>query len=560
MVLVVCSAGEPSKTVNPQNMFKREVWLIPIGMWVLCIGYALLAVALRAYYVDAEGVRQAAAIALGPDRSSLIFWNGHAPLGMLLMWLLVKPLAFLVPTLEATQLIGTVATVLAGLVLFRLLRLTGLSVGLCGWLTFLFLTANVALVSATMLGFAALSLLLMALWARAAIGVLLQREVETGSAARIGIGSGLLVAINLFALLPALALGVILMRRQRAVAYWATLLGAIIVIYLGVYLLVLPAQVQIGGVEQPKPSLVAWLWTGDGGSALDPPAMSGIYWQAMGEQVQNALLPLGRPFRVRDVYQYFLGGAFITLLKGAFLLLLLIFIITLFTIQAGGERVPTERSVQALRQLAGWSLLLMVIVLLLWQGDRQACYLWAYFWALVALGGWLASYSESDTQRIGYVLPPLVLVMALFGVMKMSALRSPEHDSERQEAEAVQTGVRAGDILVAAGRLADLLRDYTAGRAQVIATEYWQSPDADFQRLLEHARQQKRRVIVWEYALDPDYYRHAHTGAPTEWLTALERAQQRWRQQGGAYLRRYSKLVAYPTMIEWSGEVLYVEP
>jgi len=528
-------------------------------MWILYISYALLAVALRAYYVDAEGVRHAAALAIGPDRSALMFWNGHAPLGLLLMWLLVKPLSLRMPILEATQLLAAVAMGLTGLVLFRLLRLTGLSVGLCGWLTFLFLTANVALVSATMLGFASLALLLMAWWARAALRFLIMREIEPGVAVRMGLISGLLSAINLFALLPALALGALSARRRSTTGYWAALLFTVLVLYLGVYFLVLPAQVQPGGVEQPK-SLITWLATGEGSSMLDPVPLSGIYWQAMGEQIQNALLALGRPFRVRDVYQYFLGGTFVTLLKGAFLLLLLIFLIMLFTLRLGGERVPTERPVQAMRQLAGWSLLLMVLVILLWQGDRQACYLWTYFWAILALGSWLASYSDADTQRISYVLPPLVLVMALFGLMKMSALRSPEHDSERQAAEAVQAGIQQGDILLAAGRLADLLRYYTAGRAHVIATEYWQKPDTDFQHLLQQARQQKRRLILWDYALNPDYYRPAHSRASTEWLTSMERAQQDWRQRGGARLRRYTKLVAYPTLIEWEGEVQYFEP
>ncbi|MCS7065813.1 MAG: hypothetical protein NZL85_05995 [Fimbriimonadales bacterium] len=541
-------------------MFKREVWFVPIGMWVLCAGYTLLAVVLRAYYVDAEGVRQAAALAVGPDRGSTAFWSGHAPLGTMLVWLIVKPLSLLMPVLEATQLLGALAMGLTGLVLFRLLRLTGLGSGLCGWLTFLFLTANVALVSATMLGFASLALLLMALWVRMAVGFLLQREVEAGVGIRVGLLSALLGAINLFALLPALALGVLVARRRGAGVYWVALLLTTLVVYLGVYFAVLPAQVQMGGVERPKPSLITWLWTVDGGSVLDPPTFSGIYWQAAGEQVQNALLALGRPFRVRDVYQYFLGGGFITLLKGAFLLLLMIFIIMLFTIRVGGERVLVERPVRALRQLAGWSLLLMVLVILLWQGDRQACYLWAYFWAIVALAGWLASYTELDTQRVIYVLPPLALVMALFGLIKMSTLRLTEYDSERQEAEAVQMGVHKGDILLAAGRLAELLRYYTAGRAQVIATEYWQTPDTDFQQLLERARQQKRRVIIWDYALNPDYYRHARTNVPARWLTALERAQQQWRQRGGAYLRSYSKLVAYPTMLEWTGEVQTLEP
>ena len=545
-------------------MLKREVWLIPIGIWVLCVGYALLTIVLRAYYVDAEGVRQAALLAVGPERSALAFWNGHAPLGMLLMWLLVKPLTWLMPLeekiLEATQLIGAISIALTGLVLFRLLRLTGLAVGLCGWLTFLFLTANVAWVGATMLGFASLALLLMALWARAAVSFLMQREIATSVAVRMGLIGGLLGAVNLFALLPALVLGALSARQRGVGGYWIAMLMTVLILYLGVYFAVLPAQVQQGGIEQPKPSLIAWLWTGDGGSPLEPSPWSGLYWQAVGEQVQNALLALGRPFRVRDVYQYFLSGTFVTLLKGAFLLLLMILIITLFTLRAGGEWLPPDRATRTLRQLTGWSLLLMGLVLLLWQGDRQACYLWTYFWAIGALGGWLACYSEADTQRIGYVLPPLVLVMALFGLMKISSLRLPEHDSERQEAEAVQTGIQKGDILLAAGRLADLLRYYTAGRAQVVAAEYWRMPDKEFQQLLEQARKQKRRVIIWEYALNPDYYRHAHANMPAEWLTAMERAQHAWRERGGAYLRRYTKLVAYPTLIEWNGEVQTFEP
>ena len=540
---------------NRITMLKREVWAIPIGMWVLCAVYALLAVVLRAYYVDAEGVRQAAAVAIGVDRASLAFWNGHAPLGMLLMWLLVKPLAFLMPILEATQLMAAVAMSLSGLVLFRLLRLMGLPTGLSGWLTFLFLTSNVALVSATMLGYAALMLLLMAIWSRAAVRFLIQREAMKGDLAKMGLLSALLGALNLFALLPAVVLGILATLRFRAGAYWGALVAGVLVIYLGVYFAVLPAQVQMGGVERPKPSLIAWLWTGDGGSRIDPVPLSGLYWQALGEQVQNALLALGRPFRVRDVYQYFLGGTFVTLLKAGFLMLLLILIITLITIWTGGERVPVERPVQALYQLALGSLLLMGLVLLLWQGDRQAFYLWTLFWALLALGGWFASYEEGAIQRLGYVLAPLVLAMAIFGLMKMSALHSSEHDSERQEAEAVQGGVQSGDILIAAGRLADLLRYYTAGKAHVIATEYWTTPDADFHKLLNEASQQKRRVIIWEYALQPDYYRHARSAASAKWLTSLERAQHHMKQRGGAYLRRYEKLVAYPTIIEWSGEV-----
>ncbi len=540
-------------------MLKREVLGIPIGMWVLCVVYALLTAVLRAYFVDAEGVRQAALVANGPNRADLMFWNGHAPLGMLLMWLLVKPLSFRMPIMDATQLVAAIAVSGSGLILFRQFGLMGLPTGLCGWLTFLFLTTNVALVSATMLGYAALMLLLIAIWSRVAVRFLIQREVASGDAVKMGLFGALLGVLNLFALLPAMVLGALATRRFRAGAYWAALVAGVLVIYLGVYFAVLPAQVQMGGVERTKPSLIAWLWTGDGGSYLDPTPLSGIYWQAMGEQVQNMLLPLGRPFRVRDAYQYYLGSPFITLLKIGFLVLLFIFIINLFTIRAGGERVPVERPVQALQQIALGSLLSMLLVLIVWQGDRQAFYLWTLFWAMLVLGGWLASYEAVAIQRLGYVLAPLVLVMAIFGLMKMSALHSTTHDSERQEVEAAEGGVQAGDILVAAGRLADLLRYYTAGRGHVIATEYWTTPDADWQRLLDQARRHKRRVILWAYALDPDYYRHARSGAPAAWLNALERARQHMKQQGGAHLRPYRNLIVYPTMYEWSGEVQIFE-
>jgi hypothetical protein len=211
-------------------------------------------------------------------------------------------------------------------------------------------------------------LLLIAIWARAAIRFLIPREAVTSDLMRMGWLSALLVGLNLFALVPAAVLGVLATLRFRAGAYWAALAAGVLVIYLGVYLAVLPAQVRIGGVERAKPSLLAWLWKGDGGSYLDPSPLSGIYWQALGEQVQNMLLPLGRPFRVRDAYQYYLGGTFITLLKAAFPVLLFLFVITLFTIRAGGERMPVERPVQALHQLAVGTLLPMLLLLLLWQG------------------------------------------------------------------------------------------------------------------------------------------------------------------------------------------------
>ncbi len=536
-------------------MLRTEIAGIPIGMWVLSLLYLLICIILRAYYIDYEGVFQVAAIAEGFRLGSLNFWSGWGPLGMLVFWLVTKPLSLLFPLVDSAQILGAISIWLSGLILYRIFRTVGLTGGLSGWLTFVFYGTNVAWVGATMLSFPALALLLMALWALSAVRTFSAREVSGSSALRLGILGGLLCLVNLFAIVPTVAGAMIAFRRGAGAGYLGSLLGITVVGYLVVYFALLPSQVVVSGVERPKPSFIEWVLTGNATSQIDIPRFSGLYWRASGEQLQNSLLALGRPFRVRDVYQYFLGGTFITLIKGAFLLVFLIFIIVLGTIQFGGERVATERIVSSIRQLGGFALLISLVLLVLWQGDRQAFYLWTIYWALLGLGGWLGSYYEEDAQRLAYIVPPLALILLLFGLMKASGLRSTEYDAERQEAQAVSAGIREGDTLVAATRLAEWLRYESAGKARVVATDYWLDPENDFKQLVESAKANNQRVVVWDYAMRPELFQMAMGVQVSPWLESLQKAQDSAKAQGGAYLRRYANIVAYPTLTYWTGEV-----
>lgn len=537
-------------------MFKREFFGVPTGMWVVAVLYASVGALLRAYYVDYEGVRQIATVAEGLRRDSLAFWSGHGPLGMLLFWLILKPFSFAFPLLESAQIVGAVAVALCGLILYRIFRMVGLSSGLGGWLVVFFYFSNVALNAATMLSFPAIVLLLTAWWIKSALHALATREPEPASLTKLGVTGGLLSTVGLFALIPCIAGGITASRRGQAGGYWVGLLAVVVPIYLAVYFVILPNPVMVGGVERPKPSMFEWLATGTVQTPIEPPRLSGIYWQAMGEQAQNALLALGRPFRVRDVYQYYVSGTFITLLKGAFLALMLLTVILLIVVWTTGERVPSDRLVSVARQVGGYALGVSLPVLIFWQGDYQPLYLWTLFWTLVGLGGWLSSYVDEDIQRVRYGVVPLTLVMVLFGLMKQGELRSVEHDGERQEAEAVRAILQDNQIFVATTRLAEWLRYYAGGRARVIATEYWQKPDKEFLQLIEAAKQRSQRVSVWQYALDPELYRAAGLPVDLQWLESLGRAQAEFQKGEGAYLRRYARLVIYPTLIDrWVGEV-----
>lgn len=536
-------------------MLRKELFGIPIGMWVLSAGYALVCMLLRAFYIDYEGLRQIAAAAEGFNRESTTWWSGHSVLGVVLLWLLTLPLRFL-PLVDAAQILSALSVWASGLILFRILRLVGLGAGLSGWLVFLFYASNVAWVSATMLPVASLSLLLTAWWGLSVIRWLAQRELDSASGTRLGILGGVVALVNLFSLIPVMAAGIVALRRGGGTGLLGAAVGVALIGYLAVYFAILPAQVEVSGAVRPKPSLIEWLWTGEGTSYIDVPRYSATYWQSLGEQAQNFLLALGRPFRVRDVYQYYLGGTFITLIKGAFMLMVVAAVIVLITIRISGERVVTDRLVDTVRGVGGFALLISLIVIFAWQGDRQAIYLWTLFWGLVGLGGWLGSYYEEDARRIGFVAPPLVMIMLVFGLMKAADLRSTERDGERQEAEAVSSGVREGDTLIAVTRLAEWLRYYTAGKAQVIDSSSWLQPETDFQALLQGVQKGSGRIILWDYALAPEIYQRANIIHNPQWLESLGKAQQQARDAGGAYLRRYANLVIYPTLfLQPQGEV-----
>ncbi|MCX7993470.1 MAG: hypothetical protein N2651_07345 [Fimbriimonadales bacterium] len=524
-------------------------------MWVFSGLYALLNIILRSYYIDYEGLRQIAAASEGFSRASTTWWSGHSVLGIVLLWLVTLPLKFVMPLVDAAQIVSALSIWFSGLILFRVLRLVGLGAGLSGWLAFLFYGANVAWVSASMLPVASLALLLTAWWGLSVMRWLAGRELDAAGGLRLGVLGGILGLVNLFALVPALAAGILALRRGGGAGLLGAAIGVALVGYLAVYFAVLPAEVQVGGATRPKPSVVEWFWTGEGASQIDIPRFSGLYWRALGEQVQNSLIALGQPFRVRDVYQYYLGGGFVTLIKGAFLLVSLMFLIVLMTIRFSGERVATDRLVDAVRGLGGWTLLFSLLVLVLWQGDRQAFYLWTLFWAIAGLGGWLGSYVEEDARRVALALPVLASIMLVFGLMKVATLRSDEHDSERQEAAAFSTGIREGDVLIASTRLTEWLRYYAAGRAQAIDASCWKQPETDFQTTLQNARQEGKRVVLWDYALNPEIYQRAELMFNPAWLESLGKAQTQARNGGGAYLRRYVNMVVYPTLTTQAGEV-----
>ncbi|MDW8107252.1 MAG: hypothetical protein RMK45_07225 [Armatimonadota bacterium] len=534
-------------------MLKKELLGIPVGVWLFSVLYGLLCILLRAYYIDYEGLRQIAAVSEGFSRASTTWWSGHSVLGVALLWLVTLPLRFL-PLVVAAQIVGALSIWASGLILYRILRLVGLSAGLTGWLTFLFYGMNVAWVSAVMLPVASLAMALTAWWALSAIRWLAQRAPDAAGGTRLGVLGGVLGLVNLFALIPVLVAGTLALRRGAGAGLLGTAVAIALMGYLVVYFAVLPVQVQVGGVVRLKPSLAEWFWTGDGASAIDIPRYSALYWRATGEQIQNAVLALGRPLRVRDVYQYYFGGTFVTLLRGAFLLLTLALVVVLILIRTSGERVAADRLVQVTRSLGGFTFLVSLIVLVLWQGDRQAFYLWTLFWLIVGLGGWLGSYVEEDVRRVSYVLPALVVVMMAVGVLKAAALRAPQHDGERQEAEAFATGIREGDTLVAATRLAEWLRYYAGGKARVIDTACWLQPEAEFRSLLQQVQQGSGRLVVWDYALSPEIYRYAQLVHNPAWLESLGKAEQQARQAKGAYLRRYANLVVYPTLIQQTGE------
>jgi hypothetical protein len=445
--------------------------------------------------------------------------------------------------------------------------LAGLSVGLCGWLTFLFYGTNVAWVSATMLPVAALSLLLTAWWGLNAIRWLAERESDTAYGTRLGVLAGVLGLVNLFALLPALAVGILGLRRGGGAGLLGAAVGVALVGYLVVYFAVLPSTVQVSGATRPKPSIVEWFWTGEGASAADIPRYSGLYWRAMGEQAQNAVLAIGQPFRVRDVYQYYVQGRFITLIKGLFLLLALAFVIVLSSDTvvgraradraAGGRGARRGRANPAARADCAGSR---------GRAIGRRFYLWTLFWAIVGLGGWLGSYVDEDVRPISvWRRLHWWWCCLLFGLMKLATLRSTEYDTERQEAEAFAPGARTGDVMVAATRLAEWLRYYSAGRARAIDAACWLDPETDFQALLQEvqqateraseAEQTVARIIVWGYALDPNPLKEAGFNSNPAWLESLGRAQEQARNAGGAYRRRYVNMVAYPTLMRQTGEV-----
>lgn len=80
-------------------------------------------------------------------------------------------------------------------------------------------------------------------------------------------------------------------------------------------------------------------------------------------------------------------------------------------------------------------------------------------------------------------------------------------------------------------------------------------PATDFPTTLQAAQQENKRVVLWDYALDPEIYQRAELTFNPAWLESLGKAQSEARNAGGAYLRRFANLVVYPTLTLQAGEV-----
>jgi hypothetical protein len=111
-----------------------------------------------------------------------------------------------------------------------------------------------------MLPVAALSMLLMAWWGLNAIRWLAERELDAAGGTRLGVLAGVLGLVNLFALLPALAVGILGLRRGGGAGLLGAAVGVALVGYLVVYFAVCPAQCRSAAQRAPNRRL----WSGSG--------------------------------------------------------------------------------------------------------------------------------------------------------------------------------------------------------------------------------------------------------------------------------------------------------
>lgn len=540
-------------------MLRKRIWDVPLGLWIGAFLFGLLCYLLRAFFIDWDDVRHAAALAGGLSRADVEAWHGHRPLGLLPLWLVTTLLGFVMPGSEIItrmQVIGAVSVALLGVLLYRWLIKMELSGNASLIIVFLFYFANATMVAATMMGQWSLNALFFANLAFTGALALKSSKLAAGSPMRLGLLAGFATALNALAAIPAVILGVFLSRKGGS-AYWGSFLALTLVAYLGVWAFIAP-EVELGGLKQPKPSIISWVITGRGANPESPPNFSGFYFRLTAEQVQNFVLPLGRPIRERDFWQYSTFGTFNMILKVGFGLTLLIAIGMLFAIRSGQLYLPLDENRLAARWYLGGSLLLLLLAILLGFGDLMPAYYWLWLWMMMTLGAWLAGFEPEEQSRAFFALTPLVIILGMFGLQKAISLRQPSADPERQLIMGWSQGLKETDIIVAGMKIVDWIRYYSP-QARVISLDFSADPRKTLSDLIQESRQQGSRLSVWDFALDGDLYINADYAKSEEWQKSLVAAKTAWDARKPGLFREYSSILFYPTEKYMKGSIRFLE-
>jgi len=515
---------------------------------------------LRSFFVDFHELRDAVAIQEGPTRTNLAFWDGTKPLGLIPLWIVSGLLGIAVGGLglmSIIQLIGAVSVALTGIFLYRWLMRAGTTPALCFALTLLFYFANTTLVAGTMMGQWALNGVFFMLWLTALAVALGARNFNSTKALRLGVGAGVLTALNFMAIVPALIGGVMAARRSGAGgSYWVSFLGVTALLYLGTYFY-LGSEVNVGGTNRPKPDIGSWLLTGRGSQPDEIALFSGTYFKFTGEHIQNFLLPIGRPIRERDFWQYPEVG-FNDLLKVGFGITFLVALGMLIVIWRGEVRQPLPPELRMVTPFFGLSLLGFFLLMVLLHGDVLGVYYWFWSLILLALGTWIINFEPDEHNRLSYALTPLIIILGVFALQKSINLHQEITDPERQLLQFMQPGLSEKDTFIASFKLADWMRYYSP-ESRVISLEYTADPQQVIRQEVAKIKQSGGRLIVWDFALQKAVYEAAGYHLDTKWLNKLQPAFNDWEAAKPSALRDYKGILLYPTKQNWSGAVRYLE-
>ncbi|NUL83166.1 MAG: hypothetical protein HUU60_10645 [Armatimonadetes bacterium] len=529
-------------------MLKKRIWDAPIGVWLLSIIFGLLYYAIRSFYIDQDELRDAISALRFFDRSDEWFFHGWHPLGMAPLALLYKlfsiPLGGMEP-LDAMRMIAAVCFTLTLLLLYKWMSQWGLSRGNVVLLLF-FMGANATLCAATMGGqFMVNGLLVVIFWG--AVGKLFRQKEPNASS--LGLIAGLMTGLHMLMIVPAIVIGRLLAGRQAAGmgSYWASLLGLTLLIYGGSFAL-------FAGGPQGKPGFVDWILATE---ANESPTMSPLSIAApitMLERSINAILPLGPDMlRSQDIFQYHASGNLNKLLKGMFLIVVWVPLVMLFAIR-GREQQRLSRGWPPTFKALGISFLLLLPLVIVWQGATLGLFYWLILHLTLLAGIWLAQFTEENQAQFGMGLAPLSIVLILFSLQKGATLTDKKWDPERDLVIAMKGDSRPNDIIVSNLKPAFWSLYYNP-TAELYMPHREEDPLAMIERLMEKARAEKRRIIVWDHSLNGSVLRAAGYPTIAAWQEKAEEAITKWQENMPMLWRNSDMFYLTPTRNHWPIQV-----